>query len=164
MKNLIVLIVLACSLPLYAVEKVICVITNDQDSDVSKFVYDLNEETQSIAHLYKDKFVGGRLVERLEMSEKDLKNGGIILSKQDKYIISRIESDNFDREQGGVLRLDTLHNGVNGDRKEYVFEISKTANGFEMFKDGKAFDKMFFKAKKSRVFGVVGIDTILFSK
>jgi hypothetical protein len=147
-----------------AAEAVLCDVTSDIDSEVAKMVYELDEETGDIKHLFKDRYVNGKRIERQELHAKDLLGDGIVLAKKDKTIAVRMYSHNFDVVSGGVLYLDTLYNGVNGERREYSFELAKSATGLVMVYKGAEFKKMHFIAKRSRLLGIIGIEKVNFLK
>lgn len=149
----------------HAIEKVLCIVTNDVDKETGKMVYEMDEETRVIKHLYKEKYVGDKLVERVEMNALDLLGDGIVLHKKDKYVTVRLYSHNFDVASGGILYLDTLYNGIKGDRKEYEIE-ARVDGGVEstMSHKGVTFNRMHFVAKRSGIFGVIGIEKVNFSK
>ena len=100
----------------------------------------------------------------LEMNSKDLLGDGIVLNRKDKYITVRIYSHNFDESSGGVLFLDTLYNGVNGQRKEYVIEATMDGSDAVMTYNKVAFNRMHFVAKRSPILGVIGIEKVNFTK
>ena len=148
-----------------AAEKVLCTVTSDVDKDVGKMVYEMDEDGRKITHLYSEKWVDNKLVDRSEIKMSDLLGDGIVLSKKDKYVVVRLYGHNFDDERGGVLYIDTLYNAVKGDRKEYIIEASKNMNNeFEMSANKQTFTRMNFIGKKSPILGVIGIEKVNFSK
>lgn len=145
-----------------AKEAVLCDVTSDIDNDVGKIVYEMDEDNRNIIHLYQDSFHDGKLTTRIELKASELKNG-IVLNRKDKYVTVRMHSDNFD-EGGGILYLDTLYSGVSGERKEYVMEMAIENSKPVLIQNKMNFSKMKFIAKRSRVFGVIGIEKVLFGK
>lgn len=152
---------LLSALSAQAAEKVLCTVTSDIDSDVGKIVYEMDAEGRAIAHLYQDTYHNGSRTDRIELKADGLQEG-IVLNKRDKYVIMRMQSDNFDVERGGVLRLDTLYSAISGERKEYVMEMAMDKNGPVLLNAGKSFSRMSVVAKRSKVFGVIGIEKINF--
>ena len=155
---------LVFSFECFAREEVLCEVTNDVDKEMGKMVYDYDDETRTINHLYKDRYVNGKLMGREELKVEDLMGDGIVLNRKDKYVTVRMFSHNFDEVRGGVLYLDTLYNGVNGERKEYTMEVSIAPGEVKMMHNNLEVNKMHFVAKRSRVLGVVGIEKVVFSK
>lgn len=148
-----------------AAEKLLCLVSSDVDKDLGKMVYEMDEDGRSIKHLYSEKWVNNKLVERSEIQLDDLTGDGIILHKKDKYVTVRLYSHNFDNERGGVLYLDTLYNAVKGERREYVIEVAKNdKNEIEMISNKQTFSRMNFIGKKAPILGVIGIEKVNFSK
>ena len=147
-----------------AAEKDLVSVTNDVDNESAKMVYEIDEESGIIKHLYRETYSLGQRVERVELFAKDLSGEGIILHRKDKYITVRLYSDNFDIESGGVLYLNILHNALNGDRKMYEIDMSIDKEKAQMYYKKAEFNKMHFIAKRSKLFGVIGIDKVNFSK
>lgn len=152
------------SFAVMAGEEVLCEVTNDVDKETGKMVYEYDEATRSITHLYKDRYVNNQRINREELNPEDLLGEGIVLNRKDKYVTVRMYSHNFDVLRGGVLYLDTLYNGVNGERKEYSVQVSIAPGAVKMLYNAQEVNKMHFVAKRSRVLGVIGIEKVLFSK
>lgn len=148
----------------FAAEKVLCIVTNDIDKEVGKMVVDYDEDSRVVTHLYKERWVDDKRIERVEMNAKDLLGDGIVLNRKDKYITVRLYSHNFDESSGGVLYLDTLYNGVNGQRKEYTIEATMDGGDAVMTYNKQPFNRMHFVAKRSPILGVVGIEKVNFMK
>ncbi len=144
-----------------ALERVLCEVRSDIDSDIGKISYEMDSDNRSIEHMYQDTFHNGQLTNRLELPADGLKNG-IVLNKKDKYIILRMHSDNFDKERGGVLYLDSLYSALSGERREYQMELAMDQNGPILMINNQSFTKMNIIAKRSKVFGVIGIEKINF--
>jgi len=142
-------------------EVVLCTVTSDIDTDVSKIIYEMDAEGRALLHLYQDTYKNGLRTERIELKSDGLQDG-IVLNKKDKHVILRMQSDNFDVERGGVLRLDTLYSGVSGERKEYVMEMAMDKSGPMLIFNQKSFNQMAIVAKRSKLFGVIGIEKINF--
>jgi hypothetical protein len=144
-----------------ASEKVLCIVTSDIDSDIGKIVYEMDSENRGIEHLYQDTFHNGVKTARIELKADGLKDG-IVLNRKDKYETVRMHSDNFDPERGGVLYLDTLYSGISGERKEYEMELAMDKNGPILIQNKIIFNKMNIVAKRSKVFGIIGIEKVNF--
>lgn len=147
-----------------AAEVVLCEVTNDVDKEVGKMVYEFDQDGRYLSHLYKDTYVNNQRTKREELYAKDLLGSGIVLNRKDKYVTVRMYSHNFDEVRGGIVYLDTLYNGVNGDRKEYTIQMDIEPGKVDMSYENKSFNNMHFIAKRSRVLGVVGIEKVVFTK
>jgi hypothetical protein len=142
-------------------EKVLCVVSSDIDSDIGKIVVQMDQDDRAIEHLYQDSYRDSKLTARIELKADDLRSG-IVLNRKDKYITVRMHSDNFDPERGGVLFLDTLYSGISGERKEYEMQLAIDKTGPVLIQNKQNFSKMNFVAKRSKIFGVIGIEKVLF--
>ena len=147
-----------------ATEKVLCIVTNDIDKEVGKMVVDYDEESRVVAHLYTEKWVNNVRVDRVEINADDLNGNGVVLNRKDKHITVRLYSHNFDKSSGGILYLDTLYNGVKGQRKEYTIEARMDGSDAVMTYNHQAFNRMHFVAKRSAILGVIGIEKVNFLK
>lgn len=144
-----------------AEEKDLCLVTSDIDNNTAKIVYEMDSDNRAIEHLYQDSFQGNVRTARIELKADQLKNG-IVLNRKDKYITVRMHSDNYDSERGGVLYLDTLYSGVSGERREYVMEVAMDKDGPVLISNKQNFKHMHFVAKRSKVFGIIGIERVVF--
>jgi hypothetical protein len=149
------------SLKSFAEERLLCIVTSDIDNDVGKIVYEQGNEGRGIGHLYQDTYKEGQRTARIELKAEGLKEG-IVLNRKDKYITVRMHSDNYDDQQGGVLYLDTLYSGVSGERKEYELELAMDKEGPVLIENKNNFTAMKFVAKRSKVFGIIGIEKVIF--
>lgn len=156
--------IMTISFSAFAAEKVLCTVTNDVDKEVGKMVYEYDEDSRVVTHLYKERWLDNKRIERVEMQAKDLLGDGIVLNRKDKYVTVRLYSHNFDESSGGVLYLDTLYNGVNGQRKEYTIEVRMDSGEAVMTYNKQAFNRMHFVAKRSPILGVIGIEKVNFTK
>ena len=149
----------------HTAEVTLCEVTSDIDSDVAKMVYELDEDGRALKHLYKDVYVNGKRIDREELYAKDVIGDGIVLARKGDTIAVRMYGHNFDEISGGVLFLDTLYNGVNGERREYTFELAMGGvKGPVMISNGVEFHHLQFIAKRSRVLGIIGIEKVNFLK
>jgi hypothetical protein len=149
---------------LQAAEVVLCEVTNDIDKEVGKMVYEFDEESRSLLHLYKDTYLNNQRTKREELYAKDLLGSGIVLNRKDKYITVRMYATNFDEVRGGVVYLDTLYSGVSGERKEYTMQMNIEPGKIDMTYENKEFNNMHFIAKRSPILGVIGINKVQFTK
>ena len=161
--QIVLAVVLAVTFDISAIarEKTICVVSSDIDTDIGKMVVEMDQDNRGSKHLYQDGYHDGKLTSRIELNASDLKEG-IVLNRKDKYITVRMHSDNFDTELGGVLYLDTLYSGISGERKEYEMDIAMDMTGPVLIRNKQNFSQMKFIAKRSKVFGVIGIEKIIF--
>ncbi|MDO9181656.1 MAG: hypothetical protein Q7U04_04570 [Bacteriovorax sp.] len=156
-----VTILSAMSFQAWSLENTLCLVSSDLDNDYGKIVYQMDQDNREILHLYQESYHDGKLSGRIELNAQGLQEG-IVLNRKDKYITVRMHSDNYDPERGGVLYLDTLYSGVSGERREYAMELGMDKEGPVLVKDKVKFEKMKFIAKRSKVFGVIGVERVVF--
>ena len=145
-----------------AKEEVIATITNDENKQVYTFVAVTNDSTDTIKSFYKDNYsAAGKKINRELLASEKLTHGGLILEKRGKHEVLKLESHNFDLEQGGIVTIDTLYNGVNGERKEYDLHLAKAQNGqWKLFKGSKIISKLHIVVNKKTLLGAVGVKEI----
>lgn len=143
-------------------EEVIATITNDENKQVYTFVADTNSETDSIRAFYKDNYsASGKKIDRELMASEKLTEGGLVLEKRGDHEVLKLNSENFDLEQGGIVTIDTLYNGVNGQRKEYDLQLAKATDGeWRLFKGSKIVTKLHIVVNKKFMLGAVGVKEI----
>lgn len=143
-------------------EEVIATITNDENKQVYTFVAETDEETDSIKSFYKDNYsAAGKKVDRELLASDKLTEGGLVLEKRGEHEVLKLESNSFDLEQGGMVTIDTLYNGVNGQRKEYDLQLAKAEDGeWKLFKGEKIVTKLHIVVNKKFMIGAVGVKEI----
>ncbi len=165
MKKLILLALLSIFFSLgnlFAKEETLSITDNDDNNEVYNLVVNVDDATQSLKNLYKDTFIDGKKIRRDVLNPDNLKTkDGVILEKRDNYNILNLKSDNLDFDRGGKIIIDTLYNGVTGDRRTVDLDLSKDKNSWKLFKDKKAVSKFHVKVNKVIILGTVGIKTIV---
>lgn len=148
----------------FAREINIVTISNDESAHQYKLVLEVSDKTGDILKFHKDKFdpkVKGTTISRETFVVSKLDLDGFVVEKKDKYEILKIKSDNFASHNGGDLIMDVLHNGVNGERKEFDFELVRLGDNWELERDGKRTHHIHFVSKKVFVLGTVGVKDIV---
>lgn len=147
---------------LWAKEEILSVTDNDDNKEIYQLVVDVDEETQSLKTLYKDTYLNGKLLKRDKLNSNDLKTpDGMILEKRENYNVLNLKSDNYDSHLGGRIVIDTLYNGITGERKNYELDLAKSKDGWKLFKKNAVVSKFHVKVNKVIIFGTVGIKTII---
>lgn len=143
-----------------AKEETIATITNDENKEVYTFVAQTDDETDTIKAFYKDDFLNGKKIEREILSTDGLLSSGLVLEKRGEHEVIALKSNNFDMEQGGIVTIDTLFNGVNGQRKEYDLQLAKSKSGWKLFKGKQVISKLHIVVNKKFLLGAVGVKEI----
>ncbi|MGZ3787191.1 MAG: hypothetical protein ACXVLQ_01640 [Bacteriovorax sp.] len=148
------------SAQVFAKEEVLAIITNDDNKDVFTFVANADDTGQSLKGFFKDDYVDGKKIEREVLPTKDLSKNGLVLDKRKDLTIINLKSDNFDYQRGGTVTIDTLYNGVTGERKQYEVEIAKDQNGWKLFNKKNVVSKLHIEVNKKAMIGAVGVKNI----
>lgn len=157
------LIFLGLSQNLLATEQRLVSITNDEDKETCIFVLKTEGEDNDIQSFFKEVYdeSGVRII-RESLSINDVhKETGLVLKEVDGRVIVSLKSENFAQHNGGHIRLDTLHNGISGSRKEYEYEVARASRSWELLKDGQPVKAIHLKSKKVFPLGTVGIADIV---
>ncbi|MBC7428777.1 MAG: hypothetical protein H7336_09220 [Bacteriovorax sp.] len=142
-------------------EDVIATITSDDNKQVFNMVVQSDDELNTIKAFYKDNYLDGKRVDRELLPSAELLTSGFVLDQRGERTVLSLKSDNFDNERGGLVTIDTLFNGVNGQRKEYEMELTQSKDGWKLFKGGKIISKLHILVNKKFLLGAVGIKDIL---
>jgi hypothetical protein len=147
-----------------ASEKILATVSSDSPDRSAltyKLVIDSTDDERTIGTFYKDVYKSGKRQSREALSPSLLIKGGIILEQRDKHIIMRLKSSNFDVQQGGIVTVDTLYNGVKGDRKAYEIQIAQSPNGWALLNKGKVITQIVIQSNRMMVIGEVGIKNLV---
>lgn len=145
-----------------AKEEVIATITNDENKEVYTFVAQTDEENNSIKAFFKDDYLNGKKTERALLETQALNERGLVLEKRGEHTVINLKSENFDLDQGGLVTIDTLFNGVNGQRKEYDLQLAKANDGaWRLFKGNSIITKLHIVINKKFLLGAVGVKEIV---
>jgi hypothetical protein len=146
---------------LYASEQTLATISNDDSSNTYQLIVDSTEDDRAIKTFYKDVFQNGKKISRDTLDYHVLDSNGMILEQRKQYIVMKLKSDNFDKEQGGVITVDTLYNGASGDRKSYEISMAKDENGWVLMNQGKVVKDIAIQTNKVLFLGTVGIKNLI---
>lgn len=157
-----IVLMMSFNLKAYAFEETLSITDNDDNNEIYNLVVKVDETTQSLSALYKDTYVNGVKIRRDVLNALDLKTeDGVILEKRDQYNVLNLKSDNFDYDRGGKIIIDTLYNGIKGERRFFELELAKDKTSWKLFKNQKAVSKFHVKVNKVIILGTVGIKTIV---
>jgi site-specific DNA-adenine methylase len=150
------------SFNLSAKEEILSTTDNDDNNEVYNLVVNVDDTTQTLKELFKDTYVNGSKIKRDLLNPNDLTTkNGMVLERRDKYNVLNLKSDNFDYDRGGRITIDTLYNGITGERHNYEIELAKDQSEWRIFKDKKSVSKFHVKVNKKIIVGTVGIKTII---
>lgn len=141
-------------------EEVLAVITNDENQDVFTFVASTDDETQALKSFYKDDYLNGKKVDRELLPTSELTKEGVILDKRGERTVINLVSDNFNLNDGGSVTIDTLFNGVTGERKLYEIEIARDGPSWKIFNRNNIVSKLHIEVNRKMILGTVGVKNI----
>ncbi len=143
-----------------AKEEVIATITNDENKQTYTFVAQTDEANNTIKAFFKDDYINGKKIERELLPSQELTRDGVVLEKRGDHTVINLKSENFDSAQGGIVTIDTLYNGINGERKEYDLHLAKSTAGWKLFRGDKIISKLHIEVNKKALMGAVGVKNI----
>jgi hypothetical protein len=156
------LLSLTASFNVSAKEVILSITDNDDNNEVYNLVVKVDDQTERLNELYKDTYVNGQKIKRDVLNPDDLTTDhGVILEKRDGHNVLNLKSQNFDFERGGSMTIDTLYNGIKGERRNYELELARDATGWKLFKQDKVVSKFHIKVNRVIILGTVGIKTII---
>jgi len=144
----------------FANEEILVKISSDENSKIYLLKVNVDESTQNITQLIKETYENGKQIKRDTLDYKKLPNGLSLEERKNRKIIV-LKSDNFYSDQGGLVAVDTLFNGVKNQRKSYQFELVKSKNSWELYYAKKAIKHIKILTNKSTILGVIGIKNLV---
>ena len=139
-------------------------ISNDESKFQYNLVLEVNDKTGDILKFHKDKFdpkVKASVLSRETFVVSHANIDDIVLEKDGKYEVLKLKSDNFEPHNGGDLTMDCLYNGVNGERKEFDFELVRLGDNWSLQRNGKDTNHIHFVSKKVLLIGTVAVKDII---
>ena len=143
-----------------AAEQVVATVSSDENKTTYKLVVDSNDGRE-IKHFYKDVYDNGKRTVRDEIFAPVLIKSGVILEQRQKHVIMKLKSNDFNLEQGGIVIIDTLYSGVNGQRKSYEVQLAQDKSGWSLFQKGMTIKDIQIKTNRVKLLGAVGIKTLV---
>lgn len=116
-----------------------------------------NSEENSFFDLYiskdkGDKAKGLKMYDRGDKEWKDfninnLKNG-VVLKQEGSHKVIVLKSNDFEEDRGGHFKVDYLHNGITGSRKQMPIKFDFDGTNWKVFHGGVEVKLLDFKLKK----------------
>jgi hypothetical protein len=141
-------------------ETEIATVLNDETKTIYKLVL-VDHDDRKIINVFKDVYESGKKIRRDSMNPEIISQKGMVLEERKSHIVLQLIGQNFDLELGGMLLIDTLYNGVKGERKSYDVQLAKDKDGWKLFKNGKVVKELFIQTNKIKIFGSVGIKNVV---
>ncbi len=141
-------------------ETEVATVLNDETKTTYKLVI-VDRDDRRIVGVFKDVYELGKKVRRDSLSPEIISQKGMVLEERKSMIVLQLVGRNFDLELGGTLSIDTLFNGINGERRSYEVELARDKMGWKLFKKGTVIKELFIQTNKIRIFGAVGIKNVV---
>lgn len=142
-------------------EHVLATITTDVDSEAYQLAISASNEDESLDSFLISNYNNGNINNRDELSIKLFIKEGLKLGVHGPVTFVKINGQNFDEEQGGVIVIDALYNIVTGKRKNYELQLAKSQDGWKLFYEGRPITQIFAKSNKIAIVGVVGAKDLI---
>lgn len=143
-----------------AEEKALATVSSDDSKTTYKLVVD-SSDGRTIRAFYKDVYEKGAKIRRDLLDPAVIMKSGMILEQRDKHVVMKLKSSDFDRDQGGVVIVDTLYNGATGERRSYEVQLAQDKAGWTLFKQGKSIKEIMIQTNRVMVIGAVGIKNLV---
>jgi hypothetical protein len=137
-------------------------ITNQEDATVSVMFLEV-DENKNITAFGKKRYVNGVQSVRV-VFPGNLTYAGIVLRRVKNKDLLILKSLNLDDRNGGSLEIDFLYNGITGKRKNFVVELGRTSDSWQLSKDGRIINHLELISNKVMILGTVGIKKIIVKK
>lgn len=144
-----------------AADQTIATITTDSSNRTYKLVIDTSEDDHKIKNFYKDTYEEGKKINRENLNTDILVKTGVILEQRKKFVIMKLKSNSFDLDQGGIVTIDTLYNGVTDQRREYDLQIAQSSSGWSLFQKNKIINTIQIQTNRVSIIGEVGIKNLI---
>jgi hypothetical protein len=162
MNKIFILLTLVMSFNGFALDHTMMLITNEEDSEIVKFVLETDSDNAEIQAMRKITLNKNHKVIDLEIFHvRDVMRDGAVMSEGSgrKVVILRTKSG-FNITNGGNIRLDYLYNGITGKRKDFNMVLKRVGNTWKNFKGSKAFKQLHFVTNKKAFIGAIGVKEI----
>lgn len=142
----------------------IAVITSEFDQNVTDYFIETDEKNVIVSMRYVTTMPNGGVFEDVSVTAERAMAEGIVVVERNGYEAVRLELENFDLTNGGIVKLNYLFNGMTGTRREKRLILKLNQDEFILFNlNNNPVNKMFLEANRLRVVGIVGVKSILTS-
>ncbi len=140
------------------------VITSEFDQNVTNYFLETNDQNVILSMRYVTTMPDGDIFEDVSVSAERAMSDGIVIVERNGLQVVKLELEKFDVSFGGMIKLNYLFNGVTGKRSEKRLFLKLEQQQFMLFdQDNKRLNTMFLEANRVRIFGIVGVKSILTS-
>ncbi len=142
----------------------LAVITSEFDDDRTEFFLETNEINSILNMRYVTIRPNGGIYQDVTLPAELVMRDGAVLVERNGLEAMRLEVENFNLKNGGVIKLNYLYNGVVGIRQIKKLLLKQNVGEFIMHdtNDGPV-NRLFLEANRSPILGIIGIKSILTS-
>ena len=144
-----------------AVEERIVSISSDVFEESYQIGVDSTENDHFINSFYVDSYFKRELLNRKKVSIKEFIDNGVDFRSKRDVVFANIVGENFEKEQGGMIVIDTLYNALSGSRKRYELHLAKDKTGWRLYNAGHIISKIKVVANKIPLVGVIGAKDLI---
>ncbi len=137
-------------------------IYNQEDHEVSVMYLNLDDDN-NILSLGKKILLNGEVIEDRNFGNQITDEGIVLKERRNKDIII-LRGYNLDHTYGGTLELDYLFNGITGSRSQFMMDINRTSDGWQLTQNGKIISRMLLESHRKPFIGLVGIRKVVILK
>ncbi len=165
MKAFITLFLLIFSFTAFANMTKLAVITSEFDKDVMDFYVITNAKNSIDSIRYIQTTPEGQVFDDVTVPvERVMEQQGVVIVERNGYDAVILQVENFNVDQGGIIKLNYLYNGVTNTRHLKRLKLLKNAETFSLSDlEMNPVDRLFLTINYIRVVGIVGVRNILMS-
>lgn len=165
MKAFITSFLLIFSFTAFANMTKLAVITSEFDKDVMDFYVITNAKNSIDSIRYIQTTPEGRIFDDVTVpAEEVMKQAGVVIVERNGYDAVILQVENFNVDQGGIVKLNYLYNGVTNTRHLKRLKLLKKAEKFSLSDlEMNPVNRLFLTINYIRVVGIVGVRNILMS-
>ncbi len=146
--------------------------SKDDEGTYSQFILETDAKEDALA-LYKRQYRMTQdnviappkdtliLNKRFDLSAYASGAGSLVLEEKKGRQVVVLKAQNFALHNGGVITIDYLHNGINGERGSIQVTMNREGDEWFLSRQGKRVTSMHFEVNKKFAIGEVGIEQVI---
>ncbi len=144
----------------FSSEVQLAVFRSDINTDYYQLSANISDENNEIHSFILNQFKKNNDNQKEIINVDEFIKNGVKLPKNGKFSIAKINVENFDRQLGGFIKIDTLYNLLENKRKKYEFRLSIEKNLMAMLFEEHQIKEVFIQTNKIPIIGIVGIKNL----
>lgn len=161
MQFLLISLLLIMSVNVNSAVTKLSIITSEFDNDVMNFFIETNDQNEITSMRYITTMPNGGIFEDVSLPVQTVVDQGAVIVVRNGREALRLNVENLSIDNGGVIRLSYLFNGISNTWHVRRLKLKLTEGQFSLFDfDENKTNRLFIKQNWSRLFGVIGIKEI----